>query len=85
MISYDELMVFLALFALQLVLVFRLEGAKRGITRLWQDPLMATGVIGFFYVLVHYLVFPDPLARFFIAQYVMSVIVFLSLLSEITS
>ena len=70
------------IFTMQLALMFRLDGLRGSWIRFTREPLYALSAIGVIYVLVHFLVFPLGIPRFFIAQYTTGLLVFLALLTE---
>ena len=78
----DAFAAFAMIFTMQLALMFRLDGLRGSWIRFTREPLYALSAIGVIYVLVHFLVFPLGIPRFFIAQYTTGLLVFLALLTE---
>ena len=79
----DAFATFASVFTMQLALMFRLDGLGGTWKRFTSEPLYALSAIGVIYVLVHFLIFPLGIARFFIAQYTLGLLIFLALLTEL--
>lgn len=79
----DAFDAFVGLFALQIGILLRLKGFTRSLIHLFEQRINALALISFAYVIVHFLIFPAGISRFFAAQFLSGLLVFLALVNRV--
>ena len=67
-----------------ILLQLTLKGLRSNLAVIMNQRINAIAAISFIYVVVHFLIFPDGLARFFAAQYLTGLLAFLAIVSSVS-
>ncbi len=84
MLQNNEFDLYVGIFLLQMGMLLNLKELRNSFVSLMSQRIDALMVISFMFVVIHYLVFPADQSRFFIGQYLIGLLVFLSLLTRMS-
>ena len=83
MLQNNAFDLFVGIFILMMALLLNLSGVRKSFVNLMRQRIDALMVISFFFVVIHFLIFPQDESRFFIGQYLIGLLVFLSMLTRL--
>ncbi len=83
MLQNNAFDLFVGIFILLMALLLNLNEIRKSFVSLMSQRIDALMVISFLFVIIHYVIFPEDDSRFFIGQYLIGLLVFLSLLTRL--